>query len=55
MLWSARFDDPIRLTNGRALETMSDAVMYIAKLPKALHGAKERQAAMEALLLGPKM
>jgi len=51
MPWSARFDDPIPLTNGRALETLRDAAMYITKLPKAEHDVPEWQAAMEALLL----
>ena len=51
MPWSARFDDPIPLTNGRALETLRDAAMYIAKLPKAEHDVPEWQAAMEALIL----
>ena len=51
MPWSARFDDPIPLTNGRALETLRDVAMYITKLPKTEHDAPEWQAAMEALLL----
>jgi hypothetical protein len=51
MPWSARFDDPIPLTNGRALETLRDAAMYIIKLPKAEHDASEWPAAMKALLL----
>ena len=51
MPWSARFDDPIPLTNGRALETLRDAAMYITKLPKAEHDVPEWQAAMEALIL----
>jgi hypothetical protein len=51
MPWSTRFDDPIPLTNGRALETLRDAAMHITKLPKAEHDALEWQAAMEALFL----
>jgi hypothetical protein len=33
------------------LVTLRDAALYITKLPKAEHDAKEWQAAMEALIL----
>jgi hypothetical protein len=39
--WSARFDDPIPLSNGRKLATLRDAALYITKLPKAGHDADE--------------
>ncbi len=39
------------LPNGKKLATLRDAALYITKLPKAEHDAKEWQAAMEALLL----
>jgi hypothetical protein len=39
------------LPNGKKLVTLRDAALYITKLPKAEHDAKEWQAAMEALLL----
>ncbi len=42
MPWSARFDDPISLPDGRKLPTLRDAAEYITA---------EWQAAMEALLL----
>ncbi|OAF11764.1 hypothetical protein AYJ54_07850 [Bradyrhizobium centrolobii] len=51
MGWSARFDDPIALPDGRKLETLRDAGEYIAGLPKVMHDAPEWQAAMEALIL----
>ena len=35
----------------QALITLRDAALYITKLPKAEHEAKEWQAAMEALIL----
>ena len=50
MPWSAPFDDPIILSNGRKLITLKDAGAYITKLPKAEHDATEWQAAMEALI-----
>jgi hypothetical protein len=49
--WSTRFDEPIKLPDGRKLITLKDAGNYITKLPKAEHDAAEWQAAMEALLL----
>ena len=51
MPWSARFDEPIKLPNGRKLVTLKDAGTYITKLPKAEHSAPEWLAAMEALIL----
>jgi hypothetical protein len=51
LLWSAPFDDPIPLPNGRQLLTLRDAADYITKLPKAEHSAPEWQAAMAALIL----
>ena len=51
MPWSARFDEPIPLPDGRQLVTLKDAGSYITKLPKAEHDAPEWQAAMEALIL----
>jgi hypothetical protein len=49
--WSRKFDEPIPLPKGRQLVTLKDAGAYITKLPKAVHEAKEWQAAMEALIL----
>jgi hypothetical protein len=51
MPWSARFDDPIPLPNGRQLVTLKDAGDYITKLPKAEHNAPEWQTAMKVLIL----
>lgn len=51
MSWDQRFFDPIILPGGRKLVTLRDAALYITKLPKAEHDAKEWQAAMEALML----
>jgi hypothetical protein len=45
------FDDPIPLPSGRQLVTLEDAGNYITTPPKAVHEAKEWQAAMEALIL----
>jgi hypothetical protein len=49
--WSASFEDPVPLPNGRRLLTLKDAASHIMKLPKAEHSAPEWQAAMEALIL----
>lgn|SRR5690242_19125671 len=49
--WSAEFEDPIELPNGRELLMLRDAATYITKLPTAEHTAPEWQAAMEALIL----
>ncbi|MEH2506417.1 hypothetical protein V1290_005228 [Bradyrhizobium sp. AZCC 1578] len=51
MPWSASFEDPIPLPDGRRLLTLKDAATYIMDLPKAEHSAPEWQAAMEALIL----
>jgi hypothetical protein len=48
MGWSASFEDPIILPNGRKVR---DAGNYIASLPKAVQNRPEWQAAAEALLL----
>ncbi|MEH2501631.1 diadenosine tetraphosphate (Ap4A) HIT family hydrolase [Bradyrhizobium sp. AZCC 1578] len=44
--WSASFEDPIPLPDGRRLLTLKEAASYITKLSKA-----EWQAAMKALIL----
>ena len=40
-----------RIAQGQKADHLADAALYITKLPKAEHDAKEWQAAMEALLL----
>jgi len=61
-VWNQRFFDPIIVPGRKPLVTLRDAALYITKLPKAEHDAKEWQAAMQALLLvarwehdGPRM
>jgi hypothetical protein len=49
--WSALFEDPIPLPDGRQLLTLRDAANHIVKLSKDEHSAPEWQAAMEALIL----
>lgn len=51
MPWSAEFDDPIELADGRQLHTLEDAGNHIMQLPDAEHGEAKWQAAMEALIL----
>ena len=45
MPWSARFDEPIPLHNGRMLRTLGDAGRYIAGLPSKVQDRSEWQAA----------
>jgi hypothetical protein len=49
--WDQQFSEPIELPKGKKLVTLRDAALYITKLPKAEHDAKEWLAAMKALLL----
>ncbi|UPJ65246.1 hypothetical protein [Bradyrhizobium sp. 191] len=51
MGWSARFDDPIPLPDGRELTTLLDAGNYITALPAKIQKRPEWQAATEVLLL----
>ena len=51
MPWSATFDDPIDLPDGRKLRTLNDAAEHIMLLSDAEHRAPEWQLAMEALIL----
>ena len=51
MPWSASFEDPIPLEDGRQLLALRDAADYIMALSKAEHSAPEWQTAMEALIL----
>jgi hypothetical protein len=50
MPWSARFDTPIALPDGRELVTLRDAAEHITALPASEAGAMEWQTAMEILL-----
>ena len=44
--WKRRFDEPIKLPNGRKLVTLKDAIARLAKeVPKSEHGMKQVQAA----------
>jgi len=46
MNWSRRFDEPIKLPNGKKLVTLKDAIAWLAKeVPKSEHSMKEVQAA----------
>jgi hypothetical protein len=49
--WSAPFEDPIILPDGRKLLTLKDAADYVTKLPKKESDSPEWQAAIEVLLL----
>jgi hypothetical protein len=49
--WQRKFEDPISLSDGRALVTLHDAATYITGLPKKEVALPEWQAAIEALML----
>ena len=51
MSWSAPFDDPIILPDGRKLITLKDAATYITSLPKKESALPEWQTAIEVLML----
>ena len=51
MRWDREFIELILLPKGKKLVNLRDAALYITKLPKAEHDAKELQPAMEALML----
>jgi hypothetical protein len=51
MPWSARFLQPIFLTDGRKLETLYDAASYVTELSETEQDAAEWQTAMATLLL----
>jgi hypothetical protein len=48
MTWSAQFDDPIDLPDGRKLITLRDAATYITELPEAER--RECQIAAQSLM-----
>jgi hypothetical protein len=39
-----KFSEPIPLPNGKPLETLRDAALYITKLPKAEHDSQTKAA-----------
>lgn len=51
MTWSAAFDAPIVLDDGRQLATLREAGEFIGALPARMQARAEWQAAAEALLL----
>lgn len=51
MPWSASFDDPILLPDGRRLLTLKDAADHITNLPEAESDGAHWQVAIEALIL----
>ena len=50
MPWSAAFDDPIPLRNGRMLETLQQAADYVMQLPEDAQRASHWQTAVETLI-----
>jgi hypothetical protein len=50
MPWSAEFEDPIVLADGRKLVTLRDAATYITNLPRAEQDLEIWQIAVEQLI-----
>ena len=50
MPWSARFDQSIRLRDGRELSTLQHAADYIMKLPETVQREERWQLAVENLI-----
>ncbi len=50
MPWSAAFDDPISLRNGRKLQTLQEAADHIMRLPEEAQHASHWQTAIETLI-----
>lgn len=50
MPWSAPFDDPIPLPDGRQLLTLREAANYVTRLPKAEQQLEEWQTAVRCLI-----
>jgi hypothetical protein len=50
MPWSATFDDPISLRDGRKLRTLQQAADHIMQLPEDAQHASHWQTAVETLI-----
>jgi hypothetical protein len=50
MPWSAAFDDPIPLRNGRGLRTLQEAADHIMQMPEDVQHADHWQTAIETLI-----
>lgn len=50
MPWSAAFDDPISLRNGRKLRSLQEAADHIMQLPEEAQHASHWQIAIETLI-----
>lgn len=50
MLWTARFDEPIRLGTGKALRTLRDAADHITALPRQMAELEHWQDAIACLI-----
>ncbi|MBR1126968.1 hypothetical protein [Bradyrhizobium iriomotense] len=50
MPWSAAFDDPIALSNGRRLRTLQEAADHIMQLPEDAQHTSHWQTAIETLI-----
>lgn len=48
--WSRRFEDPIRLPDGRELVTLQDAADYVIGLPARVSAEEHWQIAMRHLI-----
>lgn len=51
MCWSARFQPPVEVPNGKPLQTLADARKFLLKLPENERRTKVVQAVIETLLM----
>ncbi|MEH2514045.1 hypothetical protein V1291_005399 [Nitrobacteraceae bacterium AZCC 1564] len=51
MFWSARFRPPVKVPNGKPLQTLADARRFLLKLPENERRTEVAQGVIEALLM----
>lgn len=51
MSWTAKFEQPVRLPDGREFKTLAEARRFILDLPAAQHDTQPVKTAIEALLM----
>lgn len=51
MCWSARFQPPVEVPNGKPLQTLADARKFLLKLPENERRTEFVQAVIETLLI----
>jgi hypothetical protein len=49
--WSARFHSPVKVPNGKPLQTLADARKFLLKLPESERRTEVVQAVIETVLM----